>query len=193
MSGLHLPSASAVLDIQTQLNGGNPYRESCPRDQSFNNAVPIAAAGVMYHVAIVCLAGDVITNITMRSGGTAAVGPTNWWFALYSSAATPALLSQTADQLTTPITQQTNFTIALAAPQTIPTTGVYYGCVMVAASGAIPTFNGKTSLSNGTMSNGILTGQKRLAGFSGSGLTGTAPGTIASPTTTSSIPYVALS
>jgi len=70
---------------------------------------------VMTSVPIYLHAGDVITNISFRSGATAANTPTNWWFALYSKAATPALLAQTADQLTAAWALNTTMTKALSA------------------------------------------------------------------------------
>ena len=40
----------------------------------------------MTSLAVPIQAGEVITSITFRSGSTAAVTPTAWWFALYSAA-----------------------------------------------------------------------------------------------------------
>jgi hypothetical protein len=52
----------------------------------------------MTSVAIPLEVGDVVTNLTFLSGATAAGTPTNYWFALYDTSATPALIAQSADQ-----------------------------------------------------------------------------------------------
>lgn len=184
--------AAEFSTIQKLWNGGNTYREPFPRIDTTLAAASISASGVMYHIGVPCLAGDVITNITVRTGNVAAIAPTNWWFALYDTSATPAFMSQTADQLTTPMSAQQPFTLALQAPQVIPVTGVYYAAIMVKA-GTVPNFNGHTSPSTSAVNSGYLSGQKRIAGFSGTGLTTTAPGTIASPTVLNSFVYVVLS
>lgn len=136
---------------------------------------------VMYSFAISLAAGDVIAALTFISAGTAAGTPTNWWFALYSNAATPALLAQTADQTTTAWAANTKMTLPLATAQTIATSGVYYAAVMVKAT-TPPNLYGLTS-GNAVMNGALLTGGKVLAQSSGSALTTTAPATIASPTT----------
>lgn len=141
---------------------------------------------VMTAVALHLRAGDVITNLTFCSATTAAGTPTNWWFALYSSASTPALLAQTADQTSTAWAANTAKTVALATPYTVPTTGVYYAAIMVKAT-TPPTLVG-ASLHTGAA---VVTGQKVLAVTSGSSLTDTAPATLATPTTVGTVPYCA--
>lgn len=141
---------------------------------------------VMTAVALHLRAGDVITNLTFCSATTAAGTPTNWWFALYDTAATPALLRQTADQTSTAWAANTAKTVALATPYTVPTTGVYYAAVMVKAT-TPPTLVG-ASLHTGAA---VVTGQKVLAVTSGSSLTDTAPATLATPTTVGTVPYCA--
>ena len=76
--------------------------------------------------AVVSDGGDVISNITFVTGGTAAATPTAGFAALYSSATTPALLAQTADFGSTARAANTAYTVALATAQTITTPGVYY-------------------------------------------------------------------
>ncbi len=136
---------------------------------------------VMTSVPIYLAAGDTVTNLTFISGATAAGTPTNYWFALYSSAATPALLGQTADQGAAAWAADTAKTLALAAPVKIATSGIYYAAIMVKATtppslvgavGAVP----------------FLTGEKNPAQTSGSALTTTAPGTIASPAFQRAVP-----
>jgi len=143
---------------------------------------------VMTAVALYLEAGDVVTNLTFCSATTAASVPTNWWFALYSTAATPALLAQTADQTTTAWAANTVKTVALAAPYTVPTTGVYYAAIMVKAT-TPPTLLGASLNANAAAA--VVTGQKVLANTSGTSLTDTAPATIATPTTVATVPYCA--
>jgi hypothetical protein len=142
---------------------------------------------VMTSVPMYLRRGDVVTNISVRSGATAAGTPTNYWFALYSSAATPALLGQTADQLTAAWGATTNKTLPLASPVTITADGVYWVAIMVKAT-TVPTLVGAST----TASAGITTGEKNLAQTSGSALVATAPATIASPTAAATVPLVIL-
>ncbi|NNJ04152.1 hypothetical protein HHX38_08390 [Streptomyces sp. PKU-MA01144] len=140
---------------------------------------------VMTSVALYLRKGDVVTSLTFRSGATPAGTPTNWWFALYSSASTPALLAQTADQTSTAWAANTNKTLALSSPVTIKEDGVYWAAVMVKAT-TPPSLVGVST----TASAGIVSGEKPLAQTSGSSLTTTAPATIASPTTVATVPLV---
>jgi hypothetical protein len=119
--------------------------------------VAAAATGVMLSTPLYLVEGDLVTNLTFISGATAAATPTAYWFALYSPAG--ALLGQTADQTST----------AWAAES-----GLYYAAFAMAA-GTIPTLVG-----TGT-AKAVLAGEGNLAQTSGSGLTTTAPATIATP------------
>ena len=165
------------------------YRESFPYTQ-INTDLAALTTQVMSAVAIPLQAGDVVTSITFKSGATAAGTPINWWFALYSNAATPVLLAQSADQLTAAWAANTAKTLALATPQIIATSDVYYAAIMVKAT-TVPTLIGFTSFAGAAA--GILTGQKVLSNTSGSALTGTAPATIATPTTVATVPYAVVS
>jgi hypothetical protein len=141
---------------------------------------------VMTSVALPLQAGDVVTNLTFMSGATAAGTPTNWWFALYDTSATPALIAQSADQTSTAWAADTAKTLALSAPYTVPTTGIYYAAVMVKAT-TVPTLIGASLQADA--SGAVVSGQKVLARTSGSALTTTAPSTIATPTTIGTVPY----
>ncbi|HEV2778689.1 MAG TPA: hypothetical protein VGX25_04740 [Actinophytocola sp.] len=143
---------------------------------------------VMLSVPIHLEAGDVVTNLTFMSATTAAGTPTNWWFALYDDAATPALLAQTADQTSTAWAANTAKTLALATAQLIPRSGIYYAAIMVKAT-TVPTLVG-AALHHANVAGAIVSGQKVLAQTSGSALTDTAPATIATPTTVATVPYV---
>lgn len=165
------------------INSG-PYRANMRRLDAVADTGALTSQ-VMTSVALFLRGGDVVTNLTFRSGATAAGTPTNWWFALYSSAATPALLAQTADQLTAAWAATTNKTLALSSPVTVPADGIYWAAVMVKAT-TVPSLVGMST----TASAGIVSGEKSLAQTSGSSLTGTAPATIASPTVAATVPLV---
>lgn len=165
------------------------FRANQPRiglyDSASDTGQVALATGVMTSVPIFLAAGDVVTNLSFRSGATAAGTPTAWWFALYSNAATPALLAQTADQTTTAWAANTTMTKALAAAQTITTTGVYWAAIMVTAT-TPPTLLGSAAVAP------IVTGERNLSQSSGSALTTTAPATIATPTVKQFAPYVVI-
>ncbi len=145
------------------------------------------ATGVMTSVAVPLQVGELVTNITFKSGATAADTPLNYWFALYDTAG--ALLAQTADQTTTAWAANTVKTLALATAKRAPSTGVYYAAVMVKAT-TCPTLLG-ASVGLAGASASILS-SKVLAQTSGSTLTTTAPATIATPTTVDTVPLCIL-
>lgn len=184
VSGNYAPKSPAwLLD-------GSPsgvLRSNVSRLESVSNLSALTTQ-VMLSVAIPLQAGDVVTNLTFVSGDTAAGTPTNWWFALYSSASTPALLAQTADQTSTAWAANTAKTVALATAQTITAAGIYYASIMVKAT-TVPTLAG-VAVQNAVLAGAVVTGQKVLARTSGSSLTDTAPSTIASPTTVANVPLV---
>lgn len=185
-----------VRDALGHLNTHDPasadtfVRRNMPRAPLYDSAGDTGQVAlvtqVMTSVPVFLKAGDVVTNLTFRSGATAADTPTNWWFALYSAAATPTLLAQTADQLTTAWAANTTMTKALATAQTIAEEGIYWAAIMVKAT-AVPTLLG------GCCAPAISAlGERNLSQSSGSGLTTTAPATIATPTAKQFAPYVAL-
>jgi hypothetical protein len=141
---------------------------------------------VMTDTAIYLEKGDLVAYLTFVSGATAAGTPTNWWFALYDPTGAN-LLGQTADQLTAAWAANTAKKVALAAPYVVPATGVYRAAVMVKAT-TVPTLAGSNV--RAAVSAAVATGQAVLAQTSGSGLTTTAPATIATPTTVGTVPYV---
>lgn len=144
---------------------------------------------VMLSVLVPVQPGELISNISFVSGATAAGTPTNYWFALYSSAATPALLAQSADQLTAAWAANTVKTLALATAQRITAAGYVYAAIMVKAT-SVPSLQGKAlALASGA---GAILGSSVLAQTSGSALTTTAPATIATPTTVVNVPFCAL-
>lgn len=173
-------------------------RQGSPTNATFAETVPRWAAAsnlsalttqVMLTVGLPLNAGDLVTSLTFVSGATAAGTPTNWWFALYSPAG--ALLGQTADQTSGAWAANTAKTVALAAPVLITTPGLYYAAVMVKAT-TVPTLRGAT-VGDAVVAGAVVTGAKVLAQTSGSGLTDTAPATIATPTTVANVPYAVAS
>jgi hypothetical protein len=178
---------TAITNSQWTLDGSpaGVLRANLRRSECGGNLAALTSQ-VMTSVALYLEAGDVVTSLTFCSATTAAGTPTNWWFALYSTAATPALLGQTADQTSTAWAANTVKTVALATPYTVPTSGVYYAAVMVKAT-TPPTLLGASL--NVNASSAVVTGQKVLAYTSGSALTDTAPATIATPTAVATVPY----
>lgn len=146
----------------------------------------VLTTAVLTTVAVPLQVGDLVSNITFKSGATAADTPVNWWFALYSSASTPALVGQTADQTTTAWAANTVMTKALTTAYRVPSTGVYYVGIMVKATTPPTILGASVGLAGASAS---ILSSKVLAQTSGSGLTTTAPATIATPTAIASVPF----
>lgn len=184
-----LPNPPApYVDPAFLMDGATTIRQNIPRDRMTADLSALTTQ-VMLSVAIPLQAYDEITSVTFRTGGTAANTPTNWWVALYDDAATPALLAQSADQLTAAIAADDFVTVDLASVVQIPRAGVYRVGIMVKAT-ATPTLAG-FALDHAEISTG-LTGQALLAATSGSSLLGTAPATVATPSAVVNVPWVAL-
>lgn len=143
-----------------------------------NNA--IGATGVAHATPIPLQAGEVVNRITFVTATQAAVSPTAGFVALYSAAATPVLLGQSADFTTTARAANTAYTIPLATAVTIERAGLYWVSIAFAA-GTVPTLRG-ASLGNAALAAALRTGQPVAAQTHGSSLTGTAPATITSGT-----------
>ena len=181
-----------IADALGHLNAAGPAvnqfsRANMPRFGLYDSASDAGSVAlttqVMTAVPIFLAAGDVITNLSAQAGATAAGTPTNYWFALYDSQATPALLAQTADQLTAAWAAFAVKTLPLAAPVTITKTGVYWVAVMVKAT-TVPTLLGAIAAKP------IVTGERNLAVTSGAALTTTATATLAAPTVANFAPLV---
>ena len=149
----------------------------------------IAATGVCMSAAVAVQAGDVVTNISFKSGATAAGTPTAWFFALYDPDL--ALMAQSADQATAAWAANATKTLPLATAQLCRLPGVYYACIAVTAT-TVPTILGR-SLALAGASTGVLAAESALVSSHGSAVGGVAPATIATPTDTAVIPYVVLS
>jgi hypothetical protein len=183
-----------VRDALGYMNAAAPgngefYRANLPRtglyDSAGHSGHGALATGVMTSVPVYLAAGDVVTSISVRSGETAAGTPTAYWVALYSDAAVPALLAQSADQTTAAWAANTTKTLALSAPVTITRSGIYWVGIMVTAT-TPPTLLGTV------VAPAIVDGDRNLSQSSGSSLTATAPATIASPSAKQFSPYVVL-
>lgn len=159
------------------------------RPQDCNADTDPLTTQVMLSVGVPLQVGDLVSNITFKSGATAADTPTNWWFALYSSASTPALVGQTADQTSTAWAANTVKTLALTSAYRVPSTGIYYAALMVKATDLPSLVGASVGIAGAAAS---VLSSKVLAQTSGSSLTDTAPATIATPTTIASVPLVVL-
>jgi hypothetical protein len=173
------------------MGGSTFYRENFDAGDQSTDVAAALTTQIMTSVPIFLEVGDRITSISTLSGATAAGTPTNWWFALYDTAATAALIAQTADQLTAAWAADTIKTLALSTPYTVTSTGIHYVGIMVKAT----TVNSLICRVAGRVAaNGaLLTGYKVKGQTSGSSLTTTAPATIATPTTVVNRPWVAVS
>jgi len=135
------------------------------------------STGVMTSASVYLSAGLTIKNISFVSATTAAGTPTHWAFAIYSSAATPALLGATADQVAGAWAANTLMTKALAVPAVIPKAGWYWVSCWMAAT-TVPTLVSLPAYAAGLLpSSGIQATDKPLAVTSGSALVAT-PATI---------------
>lgn len=184
--GLSVAATRAEI-AERYLDGGGVVSSTIERSRA-KDVITAGASGVMHSTAVFIEAGQVVTDITFRSVA-AAVTPTSMWFALYDTASTPALIAQTPDQGAAAWPSNTTRTLALPAPYTAPTTGVYYVSIMVAAA-TVPALLGWSGLIGA--SGAIITGQRSIAQTSGTGLTATAPATITGATVTGATPYAIL-
>lgn len=184
-----------VRNALAHLAAGDPaspdtfFRTNLPRigltdSAGDTNHVALADA-VMTSVAVPLFEGDLITNISFVSGNTAVGTPAHWWFALYSKAATPALLGQSADQVDAAWAANTLKTLPLATPVRIKETGIYWASVMVDATSVC-------TLLGSVFAPTIVTGEPNLAVTSGTALAATAPDTIATPAAKRFVPRVVL-
>jgi hypothetical protein len=176
---------------ENYLRQGSPTNstvaESIPRIQAGGN-IAIAATGVVLSVGVPLQFGDRVANVTFSTATTAAGTPTAGFAALYTPAG--ALLAQTADFGSTARAANTAYTVALATAQIIDTPGLYYAAISFTAT-TVPTLRGY-DMGNAVMNGALGLSFPVLAQSHGSGVGATAPATIATPTTTSTIPWLCL-
>ena len=175
----------------------NYLRQGSPTNTTFAETLPrlfagtdnaIGATGVVHSTAVPLQAGDVVTNITFITGGTAAGTQTAGFAALYSPAG--VLLAQTADFGSTARAANTAYKVALTSPYTVTTAGLYYVAISFTAT-TVPTLRG-ISTGNAAVAGAIGLSAPVLAQTHGSAVGATAPATIATPTTVSTPCYFAL-
>lgn len=141
--------------------------------------------------AVRLVAGQVVSNAGFVTSTTAGITMTHWWLALLDSSYTVRAVS--ADQTSGAIGASTWFTLPFASVYTVPSTGVYFVAVMIAAS-TVPTLCGSTA-PLAAMITGTGAPAPLLGGVSSTGQT-TAPtaGTaLIAPTAAAVTPYLFLS
>jgi hypothetical protein len=112
-----------------------------------NNAVP-TLSGTLFMQAIWLTAGMTVSSISWHSATTAASVPTHWMFGLYSAAR--ALLATSTDQLTAAWLATSMKTLSMTVPYLIPTSGLYYIGMFMAAT-TIITSKGGPAITGGQL------------------------------------------
>ena len=145
-------------------------------------------------VAVPVEIGDVVSKVTVLTGATAAVAPTNAFGSLFSGLAVPALLAQSTSQGAAAIPASTALTFTLATPVRVTNVnapnGYLYVSVVVAATTvpSLATVGVPAAVGYKAFANSPLF----LAGTHGAALSTTAPATIVTPATVSAAPIVYL-
>lgn len=172
------------------LRQGSPtnttFAESIRRLDATVATVAIGATGVEYCIGVPLQAGEVVSNITFVTGGTAAATPTAGYAVLRDPSG--AKLVQTADFGSTARAANTAYTVALTSSYVVTTPGLYYVGISFTA-GTVPTMNGKT-VGNAVVAGNLGLSAKVLAQTHGSSVGATAPATIESPTTVANLAYL---
>ncbi len=112
--------------------------------------------------------GQTVSNISYFSATTASGTPTNGFFALYDGSRN--LLAQSANFTSEAWAANTIKTKAVTTPYVVPTTGLYYVGIMIAAT-TVPTLKGNTAKTGGQLAGTAPI----LHGNSTTGLTTTLP------------------
>jgi hypothetical protein len=155
----------------------------------------LAATGVACAVPVPVEIGDTITKISIVAGATAEATGTHAFAMLYTGLGVPALIGQSVDNVAAAaIGASTRFDFTLATPQAISQAqapgGFLYASIMVAA-GTIPTVASYATPA-GINYQWFNTQPLFWSMTHGSGLTTTAPATIASPAAKAVAPLVFL-
>jgi hypothetical protein len=186
--GLYNRNVRDLLGYAVATDPASPdtfFRRNLPRlglaDSAGDTGNVALATGVMTSVPLFLVAGELVTNLSFISGATAAGTPTAWWFALYDTQATAALIAQSADQTTTAWAANTVKTLALATAYRVVKTGLHWAAINVTAT-TPPTLIGAVG------ARPVVTGEGNVSQSSGSGLTTTAPATIATPAIKNFVP-----
>jgi hypothetical protein len=179
------------------------FAESCPRAPGMSTATltPLTT-GEVCAFAITLLAGQVLNKIAFMSGSTALVTGTHQWFAFYD--VNFNALAATSDDLATAWGSTNLKTLTVdfqffggawhgvqgtADPFTIPTSGIYYVGIMVAAA-TVPSLTGGAT--SGSLAG--LAPVLNLSDTAHAGLTtpSTSPGLLTNSATAAGWPYFLL-
>lgn len=143
--------------------------ESIPRNLCPEVNTTLLTTGQLWLQAIFLYAGMVVTNISFWSATTALGTGTHQLFGLYDSSRN--LLASSADVTSAAWAANSEKKLAMTAAYTVPSTGLYYCGVSVAAT-TMPTFKGGTARTGGQLGSAAL----QLGGISSSsGITTTLP------------------
>ena len=180
---------------QTPYYDNDHLRQGFPQNSTFAETIPrlsattnnaIAATGVVLSTGVPLVPGDVVRSITFATATQAAVAPTAGFAALYTPAG--VLMAQTADFGSTARAANTLYTVTLATAQTAVDPGLYYVAISFTA-GTVPTLWG-AAVGNAVVAGNLGLSARILAQTHGSAVGAVAPGTIATPTTVATIPYL---
>lgn len=159
--------------------------ETFPRQLCPEANVNVLTSGTLTLVAVHLKVGQVVSNISFFSGSTAANGPTNQFFALYSRLG--QLLASSANDTTTAWAANTIKTLAMQSAYTVRKSDIYFIGIMVTASSAVPNLKGQS------MGTQLGAYQQAIRGNSTSSLTTVLPDPAAVPTAGASvIPWAAI-
>jgi hypothetical protein len=172
---------------QPNLGVSGTIAETIPRELLNEVNTSALTSGTLRFQAIYLQAGQTVTNISIYSATTAAATPTNGFFALYDRSRN--LLANCANFTTEAWAANAIKTKAMATPYKVPTSGLYYIGIMIAAS-TVPTLIGHTARTTNTVGgNGdIIQGNT-----ASTGLTTTLPATAGAVTAATSSFYAAVS
>lgn len=149
------------------------------RRGTFSTGLAALSSGRLSMVGIYLRAGTPLASLSFMSGGTAGATLTNQWFALFDL--NRNLLRQTVNDGATAWAANTVKTLALTSAYVVPSSGMYYSGIMVAAT-TVPTLTGVSSTAQ------LNALPPVLAGTSTTGLTTAAPATAAALSASASIP-----
>lgn len=158
---------SYSVPAAANLGPSGTLAETFPRALATTNTSALTS-GTLFLQGIYLTAGQLVSNIGIISATTAAGTPTNYFFALYDGSRN--LRAQSANQTTTAWAANTAKTLAMTTTYRVPTSGLYYIGLMVAAT-TVPTIHGGPAKANAVVSSTVPI----LHGNSTSGLTTTLP------------------
>lgn len=185
VSGRFPQSYSPNLWFGTNVvNGSYPARSNAEYLGLSNTSDgAIAGTGVFVAVPIPIDPLEVVTNVSIVTGATACSLPTHAFAALYSSAATPALLGQSTDSTSvTAFAASTVYKIALTNPYQVKAADCTGGYIWAGFSITSTTQPTAVSLTTPTACQAAMAwitgGPAALSATSGSSLGGTAAATL---------------